>query len=121
MGYFEWTWLNGNFSPSQWNVHFIDGPRTSNNLESWHSRVETLAGKAHLNTVAVVEPFKKEKPHIEASIFQLAAGGTVRSKRPSRKRKKKDSSPLLCGCYVIECIIFQIKPCNLYPVGKNYR
>ena len=31
------------------------------------------------------------------------------------------SSPLLCGCYVIECIIFQIKPCNLYPVGINYR
>ena len=31
------------------------------------------------------------------------------------------SSPLLCGCYVIECIIFQIKPCNLYHVGKNYR
>ena len=31
------------------------------------------------------------------------------------------SSPLLCGCYVIECIIFQIKPCNLYPGGIKYR
>ena len=31
------------------------------------------------------------------------------------------SSPLLCGCYVIECIIFQIKPCSLYPVGIKYR
>ena len=31
------------------------------------------------------------------------------------------SSPLLCGCYVIECIIFQIKPCNLCPVGIKYR
>ena len=29
-----------------------------------------------------------------------------------------NSSPLLCGCYVIECIIFQIKPCNLCPVFK---
>ena len=31
------------------------------------------------------------------------------------------SSPLLCGCYVIECIIFQIKPCNLCPVGIKDR
>ena len=31
------------------------------------------------------------------------------------------SSLLLCGCYVIECIIFQIKPCNLCPVGIKYR
>ena len=31
------------------------------------------------------------------------------------------SSPLLCGCYVIECIIFQIKPCNLCPAGIKYR
>ena len=31
------------------------------------------------------------------------------------------SSPLLCGCYVIECIIFQIKPCNLCPMGIKYR
>ena len=30
--YFERTWLNGNFSLSQWNVHLLDGPRT-NNLE----------------------------------------------------------------------------------------
>ena len=31
------------------------------------------------------------------------------------------SSLLLCGCYVIECIIFQIKACNLYPGGMKYR
>ena len=47
--YFEGTWLNGNFSLSQWNVYMMDGPRTNNNLEGWHSRVKTLAGKPHLN------------------------------------------------------------------------
>ena len=31
------------------------------------------------------------------------------------------SSPLLSGCYVIECIIFQIKPCNLHPGAIKYR
>ena len=53
--YFEGTWLNGNFSLSHWNVHLIDGPRTNNNLEGWHSRVKTLAGKTHLNIFEIIE------------------------------------------------------------------
>ena len=70
--YFERTWLNGNFSLSQWNVHSIDGPHTNNNLKGWHSRVKTLAGKAHLNIFEMVELFKTEQSHMEASILQLA-------------------------------------------------
>ena len=36
----------------------IDGPRTNNNLEGWHSRVKkTLAGKAHWNIFEMVELF----------------------------------------------------------------
>ena len=83
--YFAWTWLNGNFSLSKWND---DGPCT-NNLEGWDSRVKTLAGKAHLNISEMVELFKTEQSHMEASILQLAAGGTVRSKGPSRKRNEE--------------------------------
>ena len=64
----------------------IDGPRTNNILEGWHSRVKTLAGKAHLNIFEMVELFKTEQSHMEASI---AAGGTVRSKGPSRTRKEE--------------------------------
>ena len=73
--YFEGTWLNGNFSLSQWNVYMMDGPRSNNNLEGWHSRV--------------VELFKTEQSNMEASILQLASGGTVRNKGPSRREKKK--------------------------------
>ena len=50
---------------------------------------ETLAGKAHLNIFEMVELFKTEQSHMEGSILQLAAGGTVRSKGPSRKRKEE--------------------------------
>ena len=53
--YFERTWLNGNFSLSRWNVHLLDGPRTYNDLEGWHSRVKTLAGKADIATTAGVD------------------------------------------------------------------
>ena len=86
--YFERTWLNGNFSLSQWNVHLLDGSHT-NNLEGWHCRVKTLAGKAHLNIFEMVELFKTEQSHMEVSILQLAAGGTVRRGQAGRERKKE--------------------------------
>ena len=57
-------------------------------ITGWHSRVKNLAGKAHLN-IFKVELFKTEQSHVEVSILQLAAGGTVRSKGPSRKRKEE--------------------------------
>ena len=66
----------------------LDCPCT-NNLDGWHSRVKTLAGKAHLNIFEMVELFKTEQSHMEASILQLAAGRAVRSKGPSRKRKER--------------------------------
>ena len=37
----------------------------------------------------MVELVKTKLCHMEASILQLAAGGTVRSKGPSRKRKEE--------------------------------
>lgn len=70
--YFEWTWLNGNFSLNQWNVHLLDGPGTNNNLEGWHSRVKTLARKAHLNIFEMVELFKTEHSHMEVSTLALS-------------------------------------------------
>ena len=37
----------------------------------------------------MVELFKTKQSHMEASILQLAAGETVRSMGPSRKRKEE--------------------------------
>ena len=54
-----------------------------------HYAQKTLAGKAHLNSFEMVELFKTEQSHMEASILQLAAGGTLRSKGVSRKRKEE--------------------------------
>ena len=50
---------------------------------------ETLAGKAHLNIFEMVELFKTEQSHMETSILQLAAGGTVRRDQAGRERKKE--------------------------------
>ena len=48
-------------------------------VPGWHSRVKTLAGKAHLNIFDLVELFKTELSNMEASILQLASGGTLKS------------------------------------------
>ena len=42
-----------------------------------------------MNIFEMVEMFKTEQCHKEASILQLAAGETVRSKGLSRKRKEE--------------------------------
>ena len=80
LDYFAWTWLNGNVSLSQWND---DGPRT-NNLEERDSTVKTLAGKAHLNIFEMVELFKTEQSHMEASILQAG------TKQEEKGRKNKE-------------------------------
>ena len=42
-----------------------------------------------MNVLEMVELFKTEQSHLEASILLLAAGTTVRCKGPSRKRKEE--------------------------------
>ena len=66
-----------------WNVYSLDGPRTNNHAEGWHSKVRKLAGKAHPNIYEVVSLFKSEQAATEVPLMQVAAGGL-----PVRKRRK---------------------------------
>ena len=66
-----------------WNMYSLDGPRTNNNTEGWHSKIRKLAGKAHPNIYETVELFKAEQTATEVSLIQLAAGGL-----PVRRRRK---------------------------------
>ena len=43
--YFQNTWLDGNFPIRMWNVYSLEGPRTNNNTEEWHSKLRKLQGK----------------------------------------------------------------------------
>ena len=61
----------------------------NNNLEGWHSRGKTLAGKAQLSIFEMVELFKTERSHMEATNLQLVAGGTGRRGQAGRERKKE--------------------------------
>ena len=45
----------------QWNYYKIEGPRTNNHVEGWHSRLKKIVGKAHPNIYELVEVIKKEE------------------------------------------------------------
>ena len=66
------------------NVYSLDGPRTNNNAEGWHSKVRKLVGKAHPNIYETITLFQSEQAATEVSLIQLAAGGL-----PVRRRRRK--------------------------------
>ena len=88
--YFQDNWIEGNYPLCMWNMYSLDGPRTNNNTEGWHSKIRKLAGKAHPNIYEAVELFKAEQTATEVSLMQLAAGGLpVRGRRKYRRHKKR--------------------------------
>ena len=89
--YFQDTWIEGNYPLRMWNMYSLDGPRTNNNAEGWHSKICKLAGKAHPNIYKLaVELFKAEQTATEVSLMQLAAGGLpVRRRRKYRRHEKR--------------------------------
>ena len=68
--------------------------------------------------VLVNKTLQKQIGCFNHSVVTLVA---VKLKKTLVRLSIANSSSLLCGCYVIECIIFQIKPCNLCPMGIKYR
>ena len=65
-----------------WYSGTLEGLRTSNNTEEWHSKLRKLAGKAHPIYKAVTL-FQSEQAVTEISLIQLAAG-----RLPKRRIRK---------------------------------
>jgi len=63
-----------------WNHFSNDGPRTTNNAEGWHSKVNKICQRAHPNIYAMVRLLQKIQSTNEAKIIQLLAGGRQRPK-----------------------------------------
>ena len=45
----------------QWNYFDLDGPRTNNHDEGWHSRLKKVVEKPHPNIFELIEVIKKEE------------------------------------------------------------
>ena len=71
--YFEATWLVGNFTAQQWNVHGNNSYWTNNHTEGWHSRLKWVVNKAHHNIYEFIEVIQQEKAATEI-LLQLDSG-----------------------------------------------
>jgi len=75
------TWVEGDIFQCSHFDH--DGPRTTNHVEGWHSRMNKKCQRPHPNVYAMVRFLQKEQASNEAKIIQLRAG----AKQRPRKRK----------------------------------
>ncbi|KAK3107276.1 hypothetical protein FSP39_010924 [Pinctada imbricata] len=71
-------WVDGD--RLQWNHFGTNGPRTTNNLEGWHSKLKKMAQHSHPNIFNSIQMIKDVQNAIEINAMQRDAGGTTRPK-----------------------------------------
>lgn len=69
-----------------WNHYYTVGPRTTNNLEGWHSKIKKVVKVPHPNIYRLVELLKRQEALSRCQMLQYASGG----KRVNRKRKYRE-------------------------------
>ncbi|KAK3093890.1 hypothetical protein FSP39_021504 [Pinctada imbricata] len=72
-----------------WNHFNSDGPRTTNHLEGWHSKIKKQVQIAHPNMYQIIRHLKQIQASNEISIVQIRAGGLPKPKK--RKYRNIDS------------------------------
>lgn len=80
--YFASTWVDDNarFEVGLWSRYEVEGPRTNNHLEGFHSALKKAVGSAHPNIYKFIEAIKKEQKNNELKLLQLETGGQVARK-----------------------------------------
>lgn len=72
------------FSPALWSVYnnvLNSLPRTTNNVEAWHSRWAKLVGESHVGTFRIIEEMRLEqKASVSRASVWLAGGATGKRK-----------------------------------------
>ena len=71
---------------SLWNHYATEGPRTTNHLEGWHSKLKKLVKAAHPNIFSMISVLRQEEAFHALTLIQYRAGG----KRIPRKRKYRE-------------------------------
>ena len=87
--YFTCTWVSGQFQVRQWNYYKVDGPRTNNYVEGWHSRLKKAVVKPHPNVYELVEVIKREESITTMKVQQLLAGAFLAPRRRHLREKER--------------------------------
>lgn len=67
-----------------WNHYNTVGPRTTNNLEGWHSKIKKIVQTPHPSIYKLTKLSQRQEAASRCQMLQYAAGG----KRINRKKKK---------------------------------
>jgi len=79
------TWVEGRRG---WNHFDNTGPRTTNNAEGWHSKLNRLCRSAHPNIYSLLRLLQRIQASNEVRLVQLRAGGKQRPRE--RKYRQLD-------------------------------
>lgn len=93
----EHTWIgkisangrrqSGLFEISLWNNHqevLNNHPRTKNQVEGWHNKINRRANAHHLALWSFIEFIREEQGAVECTIERLQAGGTIQRRNLHR-------------------------------------
>ncbi|XP_034238652.1 uncharacterized protein LOC117643707 [Thrips palmi] len=72
------------FPPEWWNCHeraLGDLPRTTNSVEAWHRRLNTIMGKAHPTLYFALDQLQSEVMEVEWDIERLGSGRSPEKKK----------------------------------------
>ncbi|KAK3918978.1 Tyrosine--tRNA ligase [Frankliniella fusca] len=75
------------FPPEWWNCHaraLGDLPRTTNSVEAWHRRLNTIMGKSHPTLYFALDQLQMEAMEMERDIERLSSG-----RSPEKKKKNQ--------------------------------
>jgi len=87
----------GRYTIESWNVHervLSKRPRTKNNVENWHEKVNNKASK-NLTLYKLVELLRGEQSKVEIELVKLNMGES--NKRKKKQEKKDERLFLLCS------------------------
>ncbi|XP_060080091.1 uncharacterized protein LOC132559482 [Ylistrum balloti] len=77
--YVTTQWVEGD--RNIWNQFDNDGPRTTNTLEGWHSKLKKRIPSSHPNIYLFIRVLKEVQAANDVSLIQHAAGGLPAQKR----------------------------------------
>ena len=73
-GYFDNTWVNGDFPPTLWSHYDNVGPRTTNHAEGFHNSLNVKFGMPHPSLRSFLNWLQKAQYEVQCRIIQLEAG-----------------------------------------------
>lgn len=85
---------NSNYVPEFWSIAYnvrLNLPKTTNNVEAWHRRLQAIIGKSHIGVYAIIEEMGAESIYVSHRIQKIESGESkaIKKKQVIRNRQIK--------------------------------